>query len=614
MAFPVVQARAESNVTTAGTSHAVTKPTGTASGDLWVIFFGHAVACTLDALAGWTELVDTNAANSEKILYRLCDGTEGASVTFTSSASTKSAHLSYRISGTENPATQAPQLSTVATGTSTQPNATIVTPTGGAKDYLWITAFVTAGEEADDDTWGGAAPTNYANAIYKTTAVAGTAVTNCSVAGSDRTANAASEDAGVWGANAQSLAWRAWTIAVHPSSTVTTDQTVTAVARVQKTVDQTKTAVGRIQKTVDQTVTALARVTKTVDRTVTSLARVTATTDRTVTALADILKTVDRTVGAIASIQKTVDQTVGAAARIQKTVDQTVTSIGRVQKTTDQTVTAVANIATSATDRTVTAVARIQKTVDQTTTALGRIQKTVDQTVGSLGRVTKTADQTVGGLARIEKTVDRTVGAAASVLKTTDRTLTAVGKITVVVTTDKTVASVGNILKTTDQTVSSAGRIEGVTSRTVGATARIYPNDYRLALKVFGSGPKLFIDTETKELKVGTPHESWSVSASQRLSAAAATFDLGANHFAKPGDSITVWARGVLEVAASSSKTVNLVYDGTNEDSVTITNNTTAIVGIPFYLMFAGTMTAEVVTISSTATITQPKIMVERFR
>lgn len=218
MSFPVVISRAESNVVTAGTSHAVTKPAGTTVGDLWIIIFGHAAACTLNALTGWTELVDTNLANGEKVLYRKCDGTEGATVTFTSSASTTSAHVSYRIFGAIDPATQAPQLSTVATGTSTTPNAAIVTPTGGAKDYLWITFAVTAGEEADDDTWGGAAPTGYTNPLYKTTDIAGAATVNCSLQSAEKKLNAASEDAAAWGANAQSLAWRAYTLAVHPAA------------------------------------------------------------------------------------------------------------------------------------------------------------------------------------------------------------------------------------------------------------------------------------------------------------------------------------------------------------------------------------------------------------
>lgn len=217
MAFPVVRSIAESSVTTAGTSHAVTKPAGCSANDIWVILFSHAVACTLNSLAGWTEVVDTNSANAEKVLVHLCDGTEGSSVTFTSSASTKSAHISYAITGAVNPATQLPQLSTVATGTSTQPDATTCTPTGGAKDYLWITFAVTAGEELDDDTWGGPDPNGFIGGAFKTTGTAGTPSTNCSLQSAYRAANASSLDADPWGANAQSLAWRAWTLAVHPA-------------------------------------------------------------------------------------------------------------------------------------------------------------------------------------------------------------------------------------------------------------------------------------------------------------------------------------------------------------------------------------------------------------
>jgi hypothetical protein len=228
----VVQSRAESNVTTAGTSHVVTLPSGVVSGDLVILFIGHAVSCTFNALTGWTELVDTAAANAEKIIYRLCDGTEGATVTFTSSASTKAAYLAWRISGALNPATQAPELSTVATGTSNVPDATAVTPTGGSKDYLFLTACVQAGEQADDDTWANTAPTNYTNLIQKTTAVAGTAATNCEVAGAERLLTASTENPGSFSVDL-ATAWRAWTIAVHPDpNAAVAPATVAAVATV----------------------------------------------------------------------------------------------------------------------------------------------------------------------------------------------------------------------------------------------------------------------------------------------------------------------------------------------------------------------------------------------
>lgn len=222
MAFPVVETTAESAQTAQTTTHVVTMPSGIASGDLLLVFMaGGGTAFTLNALTGWTELIDENAARGLHALYRQADGTEGASISLTSTVSDRSASIAYRISGAENPATQAPQISTVATGTSQAPDPSTCTPTGGAKDYLWFTLFTLAGEEADDDTWTNNAATNYGNLLQKTSGTGGTNV-GASIAVCHRTNNAASEDA-VWPAASldQSLAWRAFTVAVHPAPPAT---------------------------------------------------------------------------------------------------------------------------------------------------------------------------------------------------------------------------------------------------------------------------------------------------------------------------------------------------------------------------------------------------------
>ena len=214
MTFPVVETRNESSLATAGTSHVVTLPTGIAAGDLILILLDKgSTAATFNALAGWTEVVDENLANGITVWVRKADGTEGATVTFTSSASTRSAHTSYRISGAADPAVRLPELSTVATGSSTTPNATTCTPTGGAKDYLWITFFGRGGEEADDDTWVTGTPTNYGTLLQKACGVAGTNLGGM-ISSAERTNNAASEDAGAF--TCATGAWRAYTIAVHP--------------------------------------------------------------------------------------------------------------------------------------------------------------------------------------------------------------------------------------------------------------------------------------------------------------------------------------------------------------------------------------------------------------
>lgn len=223
MAFPtIVGTPTESATTTAGTSHVVNLPSG-ASGNLFLLVMGKgSTAATINALTGWTELVDENAAWGTFVAWRTCDGTEGTTTTFTSSASTKSATIVYEISGQS---AFAPEISAVGTGTSNAPNPNTCTPTGGAKDYLWITFFNLggAGEEADDDTWCNNAATNYGSLRQKTAGVGGTNISPY-IAACHRTNNASSEDA-AWpsGSTDQSRAWRAWTIAVHPIQLVSAD-------------------------------------------------------------------------------------------------------------------------------------------------------------------------------------------------------------------------------------------------------------------------------------------------------------------------------------------------------------------------------------------------------
>lgn len=222
MAFPAVQTVAESNTTSAGTSHVVTLPSGITAGDLLVVILDKgSTSATINALAGWTELLDEASANGLYVAYRQADGSEGASITLTSSASTRSAQIAYRISGAENPATQAPQVATTATGTSATPDPPSITPTGGAKDYLFIAFAGMAGEEADDDSWGNTSPTSYTPSPPRqiSCGVAGTNLGGL-ILSAERQLNAASDNPGTFGVDV-SAAWRAQTIAVHPSSSVT---------------------------------------------------------------------------------------------------------------------------------------------------------------------------------------------------------------------------------------------------------------------------------------------------------------------------------------------------------------------------------------------------------
>jgi len=213
MASPTVAARTEYALTTAGTT---ATPTFTqTTDDLVVIFLS--VSSSNNAITpgdGFTEL-DANFVNLH-VIYKVLDGSEGGNVAITITLS-KACALAYNIQGHDTG--QAPEIAAQTLGTDTTPDPGTVTPTGGAKDYLWLAGFEQDGEEADDDTWCTAAPTNFTNLIQKTTGVGGAATSNSSIAAADFASNAASMNPATF-TTAQSKAWNARTVAVHPAAPV----------------------------------------------------------------------------------------------------------------------------------------------------------------------------------------------------------------------------------------------------------------------------------------------------------------------------------------------------------------------------------------------------------
>lgn len=147
MAFPTVESTATSQVNTSGTSHSATLPSGIAVGDLLIVICG----CTsISAMSGWTFALSTSSIS---VAYRVADGSEGSSVSFTTTGATRSAHNAYRISGyTGTPEAQTPAASY---------NVPSLTPTWGSDDTLWIAAVRV---QASDYTINGA-PTNYGSLI-----------------------------------------------------------------------------------------------------------------------------------------------------------------------------------------------------------------------------------------------------------------------------------------------------------------------------------------------------------------------------------------------------------------------------------------------------------------
>lgn len=205
MTFPIVAAANNSSGRT--TSHTVALPTGIVSGNLLLIFFHCHDSDTVTFPAGWTKFFDIVYSGQESHVgaWRKADGTEGASITVTTVGSQYAVHISYRITGAADPTIQPPEVSTGVIGSSTNPDSDALTPTGGAKDYLWFS--IEGHALASTPT---AYPTNYSNGkSYVCSTVATLSVAR-------RELNATSENPGTFSFSSAPLFWCACTVAVHP--------------------------------------------------------------------------------------------------------------------------------------------------------------------------------------------------------------------------------------------------------------------------------------------------------------------------------------------------------------------------------------------------------------
>lgn len=219
MAFPTVETTntsAETSDVQGETDHTVSLPTGITADDLLLIFAGleNANGTIFSDPSGFTKLFEDNfgdltGRDSRLVIwYKKATGSEGSTVAFQYDAISKSAHISYRISGADDPGTgQAPEAAAVATGDSTSPNPPSLTPTGGAKDYLWIAAA--SADDNNSPTVSGF-PTNYSNGLSSRDLSDATCMT------AERQLNASSEDPDSFTISGAAK-WPATTVAVHPS-------------------------------------------------------------------------------------------------------------------------------------------------------------------------------------------------------------------------------------------------------------------------------------------------------------------------------------------------------------------------------------------------------------
>ncbi len=87
---PFIIAQASSQRGTNGTTLVINKPTGTREGDLMVAFMNIPSNSTWTGDTSWTEVLDQGTNPSTRIAYKVAGASEGASYTFTSTASSTS--------------------------------------------------------------------------------------------------------------------------------------------------------------------------------------------------------------------------------------------------------------------------------------------------------------------------------------------------------------------------------------------------------------------------------------------------------------------------------------------------------------------------------------------
>ena len=220
MASPTPSDFVTTSLSTAATSFSVNIPTSAVAGDRVFVAFGYGVTGNTISLNGAptglvVEKQVEQALGGTNGLYCLVYEVQGAETTITLDAtvSTKGAACACRVTGDEDPGTQAPEFSTGATGSNGPPDPDAVTPTGGSKDYLFIIAGSMGGEVALTG-----ADADYSNFTEADSGTAGAITSNSRTAIATRQLTAAaSDDPTAFTGGDATQEWAAMTIAFHPA-------------------------------------------------------------------------------------------------------------------------------------------------------------------------------------------------------------------------------------------------------------------------------------------------------------------------------------------------------------------------------------------------------------
>ncbi len=210
--FPSVQAWTSSAEPSNSTSHSVSLPSGINEGDLLIVFFSCDGTSTVNWPGDWNSIFHQSNGSTLDIAYKVAGASESSPITVGTGSSEQSAHIAYAITGYDY--YQAPQVSTGALNSGTSPDPDSLSPTGGAKNYLWIAV------ESNDDgrSTTSAYPGNYP--IQQRSQPSANSIHGANVAVASRELNAASENPGTFTIST-SENYVACTVAVHPASAPT---------------------------------------------------------------------------------------------------------------------------------------------------------------------------------------------------------------------------------------------------------------------------------------------------------------------------------------------------------------------------------------------------------
>lgn len=199
-----IEATNTSSTSAAGTSATVNLPASIAAGDLLVVLVESRDPGT-GAISGFSSLARDNGTNAYlQLFYKTATGSEGATVTWTSSNSVQSAHASLRISGWQG----TPEKGTAVTGSTDNPNPPSITPSWGSARTLFIAAFGSTGTAV-----ASGAPTNYSGLL--TAASSGS--NNVAINVATRVTTASSDDPGALTATLSGATWVSQTFAIRPA-------------------------------------------------------------------------------------------------------------------------------------------------------------------------------------------------------------------------------------------------------------------------------------------------------------------------------------------------------------------------------------------------------------